>query len=85
MESHIGSRQIGQNVEVVHRTFDHQRVGDPVAEFAPATGLAAVTGEPADQVIECPMASGAQLIAQGRLVLVEAVTHGHAHFHAGAP
>jgi hypothetical protein len=45
---------------------------------------AAVAGEAEDDVADPPVAAGPQLLAEGGLVLVEAVTHGHAHLAAGA-
>jgi len=69
---------------VVDGALNHERVGNLMAELAPASILAAVAPEAADEVVQRAPPARAQLLAQGRLILVEAVAHGDAHLLAGA-
>ncbi len=76
------AREIGEDVEVVNRALDHQRVGNLVAERSPGAKPAGIAGEAADEIVELSVATRPQLIAQRRFVLVEPMAHGDAHLFA---
>ena len=81
----VGSAHVGEDVEVMDRSLDHQRVLHLVAKRrAPVAELPHVAGEAHDQVVD-GAAARPERLAQGGLVLVEAVAHGDAHLLPGPP
>ena len=77
----FGASQVGEEIKLMHRSFDHQGMSNLVPEYAPTAALPQVGGEMTDQVVQCPVAPRAQFFAQAGLILVEAVAHRHAHLH----
>src|SRR5579871_1406481 len=71
--------QVSENVEVMHCALDHQRVGYFVAEFAPTGEFARIGGEATGEIVEGSIRAGTKHLAQGGLILVKTVTHGHRH------
>ena len=78
------ARQIGEDVQVMYCSLDHQGSGYLVAELAPTGELPAVARRTADQIVQRTLALRAQRLAQSRLVLVEAMAHRYAHLLPGA-
>ena len=76
-------RQVAQQVQVVDRPFDHQRIGNVVAELTPLAAIARSTGEPADQVVQFTISPAPHDVAQRRDVATKAMAHRHAHLLAG--
>jgi len=74
---------VRDQVQVVHRALDHQRVGYLVAEPAPRTKAPAFAGEPAHEVVERPVLPGLHVMPERGDVLPKAMAHRHAHLLPG--
>ena len=78
--------EVGHEVEMMHRAFDHQRVLHGVAEQrAPGHVLAHVGRVAAADGVDLAELARPDDLAQRRLVLVEAVAHRHRHLAPGRP